>query len=460
MNRLLVLVLSLLSLGAMVPGPASASPSTDWSAYLFSARHSSRSGAAAITPSNVATLHRGWTFTSPGPTMPGQPAGGFIASPIVSNGRVYIGSNTGVFYALDEATGQVIWSHFIGFVGHHTCGARGISSSATVALDPVAMTPTVYVAGGDGFLYALDAATGTEVWHGEIAVPSSTVNDYYDWSSPAVANGRVFIGISSQCDSPLVRGGLRSFDQHTGASLATWYTVSSGFVGGSIWSSPAASATSVWVTTGNADNGTPGDWNSIVRLDPTTLTARARWMVPAAESVNDSDFGGSPTLFAAGGVSMVGACNKNGVYYAWRSGDLARQWKFNVAVGSPEGVRACLAAAAWNGAGLFVAGPTTTIGGTSFKGSIRRLDPVTGHATWERGLDGAVLGSAAVNAGGVVAVPMYDQLGSTNGVELVSAATGAKLRYLSSKKVFAQPTFAGPYLFVAALPGSLTAWTV
>jgi outer membrane protein assembly factor BamB len=460
MKRLLALVLSLLFLGTLVSVPASASPSTDWPAYLFSARHSSRSGATAITPSNVATLHKAWMFTAPGPTMPGQPGGGFIASPIVSNGRVYIGSNTGVFYALDEATGQVIWSHFIGFVGRHTCGARGVTSSATVALDPVTMAPTVYVAGGDGFLYALDGATGAEVWHGTIGIPSSTVNDYYDWSSPAVVNGKVFIGISSQCDSPLVRGGLRSFDQHTGATLATWYTVASGFIGGSIWSSPAASAKSVWVTTGNADSGTPGDWNSIVRLDPATLTVKARWMVPAAESVIDSDFGGSPTLFAAAGVSMVGACNKNGVYYAWRSFDLVRQWRFNVAVGSEEGVRACLSAAAWNGSGLFIAGPTTTIGGTSFNGSIRRLDPVTGQAMWETGLGGAVLGSAAVNSGGVVAVPMYDQQGGTNGVELVSTATGAQLRYLSSKQVFAQPTFAGTYLFVAAQGGALTAWTV
>ena len=460
MKRVLGPALSLLLLGTVVSAPAAASPSTDWPTYLFSARHTSRSASAAIMPSNVATLHKAWTFTSPGPTMPGQPSGGFIASPIVSNGVVYIGANTGVFYALDEATGHVMWSHFIGFVQRHTCGARGITSSATVAPDPVSLAPTVYVAGGDGFLYALNAATGAEVWHGEIGVPSSSVNDYYDWSSPAVVNGKVFIGISSQCDSPLVRGGLRSFNQHTGAVLATWYTVPNGFIGGSIWSSPVANATSVWVTTGNADSGTPGDWNSIVRLDPTTLTVKARWMVPAAESVNDSDFGASPTFFAAGGVPMVGACNKNGVYYAWRSSDLAKQWKFNVAVGSPEGVRACLAAGAWNGSGLFVAGPTTMIGGTSYKGSIRRLDPATGHPTWETGLGGAVLGSPSANAGGVLAIPMYDQAGGTNGVEVVNAATGAPLRYLSSKQVFAQPTFAGRYLFVAVQGGSLTAWTV
>ena len=100
--------------------------------------------------------------------------------------------------------------------------ARGISSTATVALDPSTGRPTVYVSGGDGRLYALDAATGNVVWQSVIGLPSNTANDYYDWSSPAVSNGHIFIGVSSQCDQPFVPGGVKEYDQHTGALLATY----------------------------------------------------------------------------------------------------------------------------------------------------------------------------------------------------------------------------------------------
>src|SRR5262249_41511338 len=152
---------------------------------------------------------------SPGPTMPGQPPAGFAASPVVSGGKVFIGSNTGVFYALNELTGTIVWSRFLGFVKKTTCNARGIIATATVAVDPVTLKPTVYVSGGDGYLFALDAAPGAIVWQQVIALQSPTQNDYFDWSSPTVANGKVYIGVSSQCDEPLVRAGVKSYDQAT-----------------------------------------------------------------------------------------------------------------------------------------------------------------------------------------------------------------------------------------------------
>ena len=50
--------------------------------------------------------------------------------------------------------------------GTDPCGPKGqgIISTATVADDPVTGTPTVYVNSPDGNLYALNAATGAVVW--------------------------------------------------------------------------------------------------------------------------------------------------------------------------------------------------------------------------------------------------------------------------------------------------------
>ena len=108
----------------------------DWPGYLFSALHSSANvDAASITASAVPNLAADWTFAA-GPPEVGQPAAAFVASPTVADGRVFIGSNTGVFYARDEATGDPLWSLDLGHADALTCSARGITSTATVAFDP------------------------------------------------------------------------------------------------------------------------------------------------------------------------------------------------------------------------------------------------------------------------------------------------------------------------------------
>jgi polyvinyl alcohol dehydrogenase (cytochrome) len=389
--------------------------------------------------------------------MTGQPSPSLFASPTVVNGRVYIGADTGVFYALNEATGQVVWDRFLGFVPKLTCHARGIVSTATVARDPVSGALTVYVAGGNGYLYALDAATGAIRWRSVIALPSHTVNDYYDWSSPAVVNGHVYVGVSSMCDVPLVAGGLKEYDQATGALLATYRTNPGGPKGPSIWSSPAAvpSGKFVYVTTGNG----AGDAASIVRLDGTTLAKRGSWQVPPAQQVKDSDFGGSPTLFSAmiGGTAtaLVGACNKNGVYYALRRDDLAAGpvWQFQVGAGASGGPQ-CDAAAVWDGSHLFLSGDQTVIGGVTYNGSVRMMNPATGTPIWQTGLPGPVIGTPTLDGAGVLAVQTY----SDSGLFLVNAATGAVLANIATGVEFGQPVFADTMMLVPTKSHGLWAY--
>jgi outer membrane protein assembly factor BamB len=187
------------------------------------------------------------------PVISGEPKPLLDASPTVVAGQVYIGAQSGGFYALNESTGAVVWSRQLDTQPKVTCAARGVTSTAAVAPDPVTGVSTVYVAGAR-YLYALDAATGAVDWQTEIG-PSevSTPDEYYNWSSPTVVGGHVYVGLSSGCDDPLVRGGVVELDQHTGQILHTWYTVPAGSVGGSVWSSVAASASDsgVWVSTGS-----------------------------------------------------------------------------------------------------------------------------------------------------------------------------------------------------------------
>jgi polyvinyl alcohol dehydrogenase (cytochrome) len=465
---LVVLVAALLSMGAVRArddrSTASAATFINWNSYLFNASHTSANAAAtAITTQNTATLKQAWKWVPPPPTQTGQPSG-LLASPTVVNGTIYIGANTGVFYALDEATGAVRWHRFLGYQTASDCGALGVVSTATVAPAPGTGALTVYVAGADGYLYALNAMTGAIVWRSVIAIPSTTVHDYFDWSSPAVQNGRIYVGVSSNCDAPLIKGGLKEYDQGTGALLARYLTWPGHAIGPSIWSSAAVdpSGKSVFVTTGN---GPGGDQLSVVRLNAVTLTKQDAWQLPPSQRVKDSDFGGSPTLFTAtlAGVPtpMVGACNKNGVYYAFRQSNLHAgpvwQQKVGTAYSPPNGVHTqCDAAAVWDGKHLFIAGNQTTINGVTHTGSIREVNPATGAFGWQRGLTSAPIGSPTLDGSGVLAVTGESSGGVLN---LINAKNGAVLRSFNTGREFGQPVFADNMVLMPTRNSGLWAYS-
>src|SRR5215471_16264881 len=126
--------------GVLVAGLAGAAGAggathTDWPQYLYSPGHASANTAAkVITPANAAGLALAWKFVPDKAPVAGLM--GFLSSPTVYNGVIYIGAKNGYFYALDETTGAVIWKRFTGFVPHLTCGAQGFTATATVAADP------------------------------------------------------------------------------------------------------------------------------------------------------------------------------------------------------------------------------------------------------------------------------------------------------------------------------------
>ena len=447
-----------------LPAAGAATPHSyvNWPSYLFGRFHNSyQSGADAITPANATSLTMSW-----------QDSIGVLSSPTVYNGVIYIGADNGNFYALNESTGAVLWNKVIGTVKGTTCGSRGFASTATVTLDPTTGKPAVYVASPTGYLYAFDAATGSVLWSSVIGIPSTTQNDYFDWSSPAIANGYVYVGVSSQCDEPLVRGGLLSFDQATGQRVAAFYTVPKGSVGGSIWSSPAIDASgAVWVTTGNgpASHQLLGDSESIVKLNGTTLHKEGSWQITNPHGV-DSDFGASPTIFSAvlpGRATvtrLVGACNKNGDYYVLNRDDPDAGPVWFKPIGAPSVTQdVCIAAADFDGSHLFMAGPQTTVGGTQYLGSEQEMDPATGDIIWQTGLNGGPDGSSTLDGAGVISVATFDTNSSLppSADYLLDAANGSLLATIggASSPEFATPVFADSYLILGTLAG-ITAYSV
>lgn len=455
--------------GATHAGSASAAGSADWPAFQRNPRHTSAIHTQpAITTLNAGSLRPRWSFTAPAATRPGQPGAGFDATPVVVAGRLYIGSRTGMLSVLDAATGALVWHRQLDYGSSSVCAAKGIFGTATVKPDPVDHVLTVYAPGAH-YLYALNAATGALRWRTAIG-PDTTegASLYLNWSSPTVSGGRIFMGLAASCERQdrLIRGGVVSLSQHTGAVQHTWYDVPEGTVGGSVWSSEAADGTSVWATTGDPDaNGTSiDDTYSIVRLSAATLARTDRWTVPVSQA-SDLDFGASPSLFdgVVDGVStpLVGACNKNGVYYAWKRSDLAAGPVWSRQVGASSSSVACLTSAAYEYTTprLFVAANATTVAGTAVPGSVRALDPGTGALAWEQPLPCTPVGSPTLN-GSVLAVPMYGcPAGVQPSVQFFDEADGTPVGSVpETGRTFGQVVFAAGQAFVAGEDGTLVAY--
>lgn len=461
----LALAGALLLASSGAAGTASAAgPSLDWPQFLHDPQHSSVSPATAFTPSNAASASQVWHWQPPAIT--GKAAPVLDASPTVVAGRVYIGAQSGGFYALNESTGAVVWSRQLDSRPAVICVPRGITSTATVLADPVTGTRTVYVSGAR-YLYALNAATGATVWKTEIGPAKTSVPDaYYNWSSPTVVAGHIYVGLASGCDKPLIRGGVVELSQHTGQLLHTWHSVPAGSIGGSVWSTVAASASGsdLWASTGNECDPTIntcpagnkiGHSLSIVHLSGSLKLLQA-WRAPGtAGHGHDWDFGSSPTLFAGTSTSDVGACNKNGLFYALTASPLGSKPLWTDEIAAPDGTFGeCIASAVWDATGgtLYAGGGGTTIGGTTYGGSIDKINPATGAYVWRTGLPCRVFGTPTLDSAGVLAVGTFSCTApNTPAAYLINAATGKILTTLpvGSTRIFGQPVFAQGTLFVA-----------
>jgi len=117
------------------------------------------------------------------------------STPAVSGGLVCFTGGDGSFYALSAADGNPVWE--FATRGEHPYsrgGLFGLTGRDTVLADPwdffhsspAVSAGAVYFGSGDGSLYALDLASGQEIWRFQTG---DAVH-----GSPAVSEGKVFIG--------------------------------------------------------------------------------------------------------------------------------------------------------------------------------------------------------------------------------------------------------------------------
>jgi quinohemoprotein ethanol dehydrogenase len=197
----------LLALAACAPAPsgqtspAGAGEQDDWPTAGRDAGKSHHSPLADITAANVGTLGLAWAVDLGTNRV-------LEATPIVVDGVMYTSGVAGRAYAMDGATGRELWRFepAVDMQVNRTVCCDMANRGVAVA------NGKVYVSALDGWLYALDAATGKVVWKSDAVV--DRIRGYSSTGAPEVADKVVVIGnAGAEYD---VRGYVSAFDLETG----------------------------------------------------------------------------------------------------------------------------------------------------------------------------------------------------------------------------------------------------
>jgi alcohol dehydrogenase (cytochrome c) len=112
-------------------------------------------------------------------------------------------------WAVDARDGHELWHYFWKTKGGTHIGNRGLGM----------WHDRLYMETPDDYLVCLDAKTGKEIWHKEIADFSL---QYFSTPAPIVVGNHVLVGTGDDLDQP---GFLQSFDPETGALQWKWFSV-------------------------------------------------------------------------------------------------------------------------------------------------------------------------------------------------------------------------------------------
>ena len=163
-----------------------------------------------ITRGNVNRLGVAWTLDIPS-------SDGLVATPIVVDGTLYLSAPFSVIYAVDAASGDLLWSYDPQVKLNLSVFGSWLSRwNRGVAV----WNGKVIVGTGDCRLVAVDAGKGTPVWEVETCDSSA---GYAITGAPRVGDGKVFIG-NAGADWGL-RGYVTAYDADSGEFVWRFYTV-------------------------------------------------------------------------------------------------------------------------------------------------------------------------------------------------------------------------------------------
>jgi polyvinyl alcohol dehydrogenase (cytochrome) len=168
-------------------------------------------GPSRLGPGDVQRLSVKWAFAFPNASRASAP-------PTVAGGSVFVGSQDGTVWALDEDSGCVRWSF-----GASAEVRAGIAVGAWPA-GAATTAPLVYVGDEAGKVYGLDAATGELRWTATADSHASAVIA----AAPVFHQGRLYVAVAStewlaaadpDYECCTFRGSVIALDAATGARV-------------------------------------------------------------------------------------------------------------------------------------------------------------------------------------------------------------------------------------------------
>ena len=366
--------------------------SGEWPAFRHSGLRDGNQPIVSVLadPDRVKTLRERWRFTPPG-------AGAFRASPIVHRGRVYVGNGNGRLFALDAASGALLWQYpragDPALLSDFTCNPSSNGLAASAAIATINRRDVVVFGGpdksigaglGSGRVFALNAVTGAEVWkspeaaivNGVTPASSTEKHEQFGYSAPLVLGNRIFLGIANHCDNPIQNGHLAVLDANTGALASGFGYLSTSTRGGGIWSHVAGGLdpNALVVTTGNAQCWSGGCQSepavnhslSMLRLNATSGAVDWKLQPVPFRLDGDPDWASGAALLAARCGHTAASTQKDGWAYAARSdtsggGTPSVRWQFPptgmpFTTGAHGDTRYLVAGGAWRDTFITMAG--------------------------------------------------------------------------------------------------------
>jgi outer membrane protein assembly factor BamB len=231
-----------------------------------------------------------------------KPGASLVGAAAVAGGTVYAQSSDGLF-AVDAETGVKLWDFTVypGYDSTPVVVDGAVYMSTRNAGSPAVVDGVVYVGGdADSTFYAVDAATGAELWQ-----TKATTNGLYALDAATGAMIWQFITNSTVRSGPAVLDGTAYFGTKDGivhaldiANVAERWQVT---IGGDVRSSPTVVDGTIYIG---------GPYGDLYALD--TATGKERWRSPIGNTDEASPAVVDGIVYAGGNDALRALDASNG----------------------------------------------------------------------------------------------------------------------------------------------------